>query len=433
MSSRIFLFVLLVGLSVVNVRAQHRIAGTVKDQHDQPVISANVVLLAHDSVFVAGTPSDQEGEFVLKKIHSGDYVLKISCLGYRTTRLKLAGVEGDVQMGTVHLQKQEIGLDEVVVERGVRRDVDKQVFFPSARQLRYSTNGITLLQQMSLNRLSVDLMSNSVTLFSGGPVLLCINGKAVTNVEVVALRPEDILRVEYHDRPGIRYAGAAAVVDYITRVKESGGLIALDLTDAPFLSNGQNLIVTKVNYKKSEFGLIYNFTFDDVDNKSYEKNTFRFPDRVLEREGVSEKSRHASYAHELTLNYRNMKKEKYDFNITLKDKFGRTPELYHGRDMRTVGGTGLIRVNDFSRNRGQTPSLDVYFERSLKNDQLFVFNLVGTYFDTRAESSSTYRKNDSLVNRLEAMVNGEKYSVIGQGYYQRAWGTCRFGANVKHN
>ena len=62
-------------------------------------------------------------------------------------------------------------------------------------------------------------------------VQLRINGVLASSLEVAALSPEDIKRVEYHDNPGLRYGeGIDIVLDYITIKRTSGGNLGVDLS-----------------------------------------------------------------------------------------------------------------------------------------------------------------------------------------------------------
>lgn len=70
-------------------------------------------------------------------------------------------------------------------------------------------------------------MTNTISVSGGGNVILCINGVESTESQIAAIRPQDIEKIEYHDNPGLRYAGAAVVIDYITCRHNTGGNLSL--------------------------------------------------------------------------------------------------------------------------------------------------------------------------------------------------------------
>lgn len=90
----------------------------------------------------------------------------------------------------------------------------------------------------------VNPLDNSVTVPGGDNIELRINGVTVSLNEVMALNPSDITKIEYHDNPGFRYNNAGAVIDYITRKRESGGNISVYLSNAPFIGYNENSFKT---------------------------------------------------------------------------------------------------------------------------------------------------------------------------------------------
>jgi hypothetical protein len=102
------------------------LTGTLLDKADQQtIVAANVELLsAKDSAFVAGIVSDHYGFFSIKKLTKGNYVLKISYLGYLTLTqpVTLSGEQTPVDLGKLYLQTDDILLQEAVIE-GKRPDV----------------------------------------------------------------------------------------------------------------------------------------------------------------------------------------------------------------------------------------------------------------------------------------------------------------------
>ena len=102
-----------------------------------------------------------------------------------------------------------------VTAANIINQADRKIVFPSQKQLEASTNGINLLQALMLPRIQVNPLTKSVGLAGGGTVQLCMNGVKVSTEDINALQPEDILRIEYLEDPGLRYGSAEAVLNYI--------------------------------------------------------------------------------------------------------------------------------------------------------------------------------------------------------------------------
>ena len=65
------------------------------------------------------------------------------------------------------------------------------------------------------------------------------------------------------------------------------------------------------------------------------------------------------------------------------------------------------------------PSLDLYYQQNLKNDQRLIFNLVGTYI--KSSNTRIYQeKQEGIANtELYSDIAGKKYSLIAEGIYEK--------------
>ena len=97
--------------------------------------------------------------------------------------------------------------------------------------------------------------------------------------------PTEIIRIEYHDNPGLRYGNAEVVLDYIVRRPDTGGSIGLELSNSPHVAWRNNQLSGKINHKKSEFRVNYFVSHQDYygmwrDNEE----RFLFMDGFAEKE-----------------------------------------------------------------------------------------------------------------------------------------------------
>ena len=187
-------------------------------------------------------------------ISAGTYRLVISSVGYQTQEIWLADLNQSRNLGEIYLAEEAFALDNVTVTASAQRsEIDRKIVYPSERQQKASANGVDLLQQLMLPRLQVDPVNNTIQIPGDGEVQLRINGVKVTNQEIRALRPDEIVRVEYHDNPGLRYGNAEIVIDYIVRRPETGGNFGIDIMQSPHVAWGNYQGNMKINHKKSEF------------------------------------------------------------------------------------------------------------------------------------------------------------------------------------
>ena len=253
-----FFTALLLCISLGCLGQNIQLKGTIKNEDKQAIEFANIVLQTRDSNMVTGASSDAKGHFELVNISAGTYRLVISSVGYQTQEIWLADLNQSRNLGEIYLAEEAFALDNVTVTASAQRsEIDRKIVYPSERQQKASANGVDLLQQLMLPRLQVDPVNNTIQIPGDGEVQLRINGVKVTNQEIRALRPDEIVRVEYHDNPGLRYGNAEIVIDYIVRRPETGGNFGVDIMQSPHVAWGNYQASMKINHKKSEFSANY--------------------------------------------------------------------------------------------------------------------------------------------------------------------------------
>ena len=94
---------LLLMVAVATFAQNRRITGTIIDKDSkEAVMQTTVQLLKQDSTFVGGAVSDYDGNFSLTAPKNGKYLLKLSCVGYKTQLLNVTiEKSADVALGTI--------------------------------------------------------------------------------------------------------------------------------------------------------------------------------------------------------------------------------------------------------------------------------------------------------------------------------------------
>jgi hypothetical protein len=91
--------------------AQYRITGKILDSADKKPVPGVTVFLANASV---GTASNIDGTFTLENVHSGQYDLVVSMVGYRTHHEVLM-VNSDLTLKPIFISAKSIALNEVKI------------------------------------------------------------------------------------------------------------------------------------------------------------------------------------------------------------------------------------------------------------------------------------------------------------------------------
>ena len=350
--------------------ASNRINGRVVDDNDaSPLIGATVILSDESGKQVLGVTTDTSGHFELKEVMTGDYTLQCSYIGYDTFTLVLKQLERNTDLGEIRLKPASEVLDEVVVEgEKVIQKIDRQLVMPTSAQKKAATNGVSLLQHLQIPGLSVNAMEKSIATNYGESVQLRINGVEVTQAEVIAIRPEDVIRVEYHEQPGLRYGGAAAVIDYIVRRRESGGNVSADLTNTVSpLGFGNYYLSGKYHRGKSSFSALMQWSRRDVEWNRENEETFYYPDKVItNRETVAAPNRIKYDYLNTSLNYNYTNNEKSMLNIAFRTDVKDIPSGFTDRNTILHQEDKEYEVKDREQSETHIPSLDVYYQLNLK-------------------------------------------------------------------
>ena len=412
------------------------IKGRVLQASDRTAVEfANVVLQTMDSVFVTGVTTGLKGEFVFKNVPAGDYRLIISMIGYETQMVELEGENRNIDLKEILIEDASVSLGEVTVTASATTNKsDRKLVYISERQVNASTNGVDLLQQLMLPRVQVNPIQNQVSLIGGGEIQYRINGAKVEIHDIIALKPADIIRIEFHDNPGLRYGNAEIVLDYIVRRPETGGNMGVNVGVSPVYEFGNYAVNGKINHKKSEISMNYNFgprNFYNVWRDNEE--TFTFADgSQLKRKEAGEPAHLEMYPHTLNVTYSYMEANKM-FNATFRHFTNNQPHGdFEGSLYNMADPNDVVRMIDKSTSKGYRPALDLYYQQNLKNEQTLVFNIVGTFNKTDNMRIYQESRDNMILTDVNNLTIGKKYSVIGEGIYEKKIGVNRFSAGLKH-
>ena len=417
--------------------ANTRISGIVVDDADaSPLIGATVVLEDGNARQVMGVTTDVNGRFELKEVPQGSYILQCSYVGYEPFTMALKQVDKRMDLGEIRLKPASEMLGEVVVEGEKEiQKIDRQLVMPTEAQKKASTNGVSLLQYLQLSNLNINGIAKSITTSYGEAVQLRINGVEVTQAEIVAIRPEDVIRVEYHEQPGLRYGGAAAVVDYIVRRRDSGGNVSADLTNGVTLPGfGDYQVSGKYNRGKSSFSALMQWSRRDLEWNRENEETFYYPNKVIYNQELVAFPNRVKYDYITTsLNYNYTNGEKSMLNIAIRNNVKDIPCSFTDRNSFLYQEDRVYEVKDRESTRTSIPSLDVYYQLNLKNEQHLYFDVVGTYLGSSVQRTYSMTEQGKTPIEIFSKTEGDKYLVIGEAIYERPLWGGKFTIGMKHN
>lgn len=311
---------------------------------------------------------------------------------------------------------------------------DRKVIRPGKELLRSATDGIDLLRKLQLARISVDPLTNEITIAGGGTTVLCINGVESTSAQISAIRPDDIVRIEYHDNHGVRYAGASAVIDYITTRHDSGGNLALDAFGA--LASGRYASIDHFAEQYNRGCSVWSFNMGFMGQKKdrwirdYEE-TWNYPDATVSRKETGLPVKVGSSGLESIVNYNYLHPRGDMFNLRLGFDFTDIPDMEQGDHhavLETSDADVPIIVTEHTAERSIRPNIGLYYIRQLAEGQKLTFDLQGSYL--RSRMAHEYAENG--IGESDR-VNGNKYAVKFLGIYENRNGSRLWNAGVSNH
>lgn len=257
------LFVFLSFLIAVNLNAQIKISGIVRDAETGDALIGATVMIENTQ---SGTMTDGKGYYEIKNASGGQIVIKTSYVGYET-KLSPANLNADAKIN-LELYRKEIVTEQVVVTASRNQqtigDIPGRISLLSNRIITSTpsqsiddvfkqTSGIYVDRSSGLITSSVTVNVRGITSNEQGRVLALVDGQPVNktdggSVNWNRINSEDIERVEIFKGPGSSIYGTNAmggVVNMISKKIQNPGYHAFAKTEyGTFNTFGQKVGVS---------------------------------------------------------------------------------------------------------------------------------------------------------------------------------------------
>lgn len=308
-----------------------------------------------------------------------------------------------------------ITLDEVTVRASkVVNKPDGMVIYPTDSQRQASTNGYSFLEKLTLPNLRVDNINHTISAIDNrGGVQLRINGIIVDKTEMTALDPKDILRIDFIDKPGVRYGESLAyVINIITRRNDSGYSVGTDITSAITTIQGDGMAYGKWNKGKSEWSVSYDINGGkSKGSKILQTANYTLNDGsiyTIDRNDVETLRKYISHNAKLTYNWADSTATV--FQTSLSGALNKTPDNYSIKEI--IDGNHSYKATSRDGSKDLSPVLDIYFFRQLTPKQSITANAVGTFISTK--TNSFYDEGTPYIYN----VDGKSASLLSEMIYE---------------
>lgn len=248
MLQKIILFLLFCGV-LLPIHAQ--INGTVLDTESKPIEFANVALYrVPDSMLIAGTITNQEGQFSLNSNHQSNAFLKVSFMGYETKIVEAANEQH------ITLLPETTELGELVVNGDLPRiRVRSDALVTTVENTVLSKAGTANDVLKRLPAVTGD--DGAFEIFGKGAAKIYINNREMRDEsELDRISSSDIREVEIVYNPGARYDASVNAVIRIHTVRKVGDGFGFDLRSTYLQTENTDLRQQlNVNYRNNGWDL----------------------------------------------------------------------------------------------------------------------------------------------------------------------------------
>lgn len=298
-------------------------------------------------------------------------------------------------------------LDEIVVDATRNyATTDGVVYIPSKEARQHAVNINDLLARMMVAGLHVDMAADKVETTYKGEVHFYIDGVEAQDWEVKALRPKDVLHVEYMKSPtDPKYKNYQAVVNLVMKEYKYGGYVLGEVNQSFVNNSGDYGAVAKVNSGKWTFTGLADVFYRNADDIKHNTNTqYVFgQDNIISRATEETQREHIRvFTTALNALYRS---DKFTIAASAGFRYNRTPVnnsdmkiSYTGND--TPGNGNAVTE---ASTKGVVPYVGAYFQLSKLPHNSMLYGAASFSYNHNG-ASTTYTFNAPIFNGTEEDV-----------------------------
>lgn len=369
------LSLLLFFLTALSAFAQKAIlTGSISNEDESPLAGVSVRVYS-DTLLISRAATDNKGKFSIEIAESNHannqtYTIAISCLGYESQTFNLQDCNESMDLGTIKLKAATKNMGEAVVTTDrITHSSEKIVKIPSKTEKEHSSNAITLLNQMNIANLQVDIMGGTVEA-NGSKIPIYINFMPATDTEIASLHPDEIVRVEYNVQPKGEFIRVGKVINIITRPLNHGGLLMGQAVQAEEVF-GYYTLSYQLYHKKNQFTFAY--TGNYTNEKYYTTTTERFENptdgSIIQRHTIADGTQNKRQLHAAMFGY-NYKNDSFSSKLLLTYVQPKNPTATN-QTLRTQDGTDeMTFIKDITSNQSHSPKLKWDMRKKWNNNIL---------------------------------------------------------------
>lgn len=404
------------------VQAQElKVQGRVLLASDSTAISgASVRLRDSGAATIVGIATDEAGAFALQADSKSVADLYVTMVGMRPVTISIKGAgQSTIDLGNIYMREDDTMLGDVVVE-GHLKQIDREIVFPQPHMVQASPDVLSLLSNMSLPGLRIDLAHHTANIRGKG-IYWMIDGVPKRLKDVRQLNPKSILRIEYSDLPTTRLIdrGQGGYINVILKERSDGGNIHTSLNSALWTGFAEAQVSGNYHQGKSDFTIDYSASYRDYPKWRRDKSqTFNIPDGTIKmEERGAERSPMFLLTHELNFIYIYRPDKQNVLSLTWRNGFGR--QSYDIISQMSETGKEPYDRRSRSSYKGYSPVLDGYYQHIFDDGGKIEANLLGSLSMGDNHRDLTDKRDEEIIGIISNPIKNRDLSMVGEVNYQK--------------
>jgi hypothetical protein len=409
--------------------AQYTVYGIVIDQNNSPLKNVSVSLYSvKDTLeFVNGIHTNVNGEWKFENIHTGDYQINFVLLGFEKQFCKVTVADKNIHVDTIKMQMSHESLDEIIITANLLKiTAAKETRLFSATERERAATGLELITNVP--QLFLNSIANKLTTIDGKSILILCDGKIIDEIDLMALHPDEIVKVEYFSRPPARYQniGVESVLHVITRrSKEKGGYLMTNLKSGFTTGYGTDIINGKLSSGNNDYSLRYFVDYRDLDKNHYSQsygaelngNNYQIDRQEKDNDYKGE-------YHVITGSFLNTKTDEHLFSVRANLSINPGMEYVRQNVVGVINNTPVHNEQSdiYTKTKYVSPNLDLYYSRKIDSAQELFVNVVGTYYYTKSDRTLSQFTDSEKMYEMKSDIRSKSNSLISEISYSKTFG-----------
>lgn len=191
---------------------QFLVEGRVADKNNKAIEFANVILKNNEIIF-AGTISDTSGNFIISNISKGSYLLCFSTIGYADTCVNIILDTNIVYLCQLNSKINTLKEIEIVANRpAIAIEGNKTIVTLNKQILDNLETSESVFKYIP----GMIKTNSGYQIFGKDKPLILINGKQSSSIEINAIQPQNIIKIESFNNTGQYDASVQYVINIVT-------------------------------------------------------------------------------------------------------------------------------------------------------------------------------------------------------------------------